>query len=113
MKKLILSIALAGASSAYAAEPPPCWPTQIGGAGLGFKTGATPDGKWAAWTCVVKGKREPFGVWAATDYQIVHPDTTGMTPAKTAAAYWKANVVDANTEALQRLRKTALDAVRP
>jgi hypothetical protein len=116
MKNVLLAAAiLLGTNLAHAADPamPPCLPSQVGGSGVGLKTGETPDGRWLAWNCIVNGQLQPFGVWGATDYQVVHPATTGLSFGQTAAAYWSANVRADGTDAMRRLRTTALAAVQP
>lgn len=111
---MLVAAAAFGVTVVHAAEKaPPCWPKQLGSTGSSFRTGSTPDGRWVAWTCVVSGKQQVYGVWAVSSYEIVHPDTTGMTPIKTAGAYWTANVGNTTLGsefALQRLRAEAMKA---
>ena len=74
------------------AAPPPCWPKQLGSTGSDFKSGSTPDGRWIGWTCTERGIKKVHGVVALHGYEIKHPDVRGMTPIKTAQAYYAANV---------------------
>ena len=114
MKRLLLALAISLSATAYAAETAPaCWPAQFGGNGLSFKTGQTADGRFAAWTCVVDGKTVPAGVWAVTDYKLIHPAGPGDTPDKIVSSYWAANSGPSDTAALQRLRAAAFAAVAP
>ncbi len=99
MKAIIALFLIVLGAFAHAA-PPPCWPRQLGSTGSDFKKGATPDGRWIGWTCVVKGVPKVFGAVALNSYEIKHPDVTGMTPIKTAQAYWAANVQTGNPKLL-------------
>lgn len=108
MKHLILGLALI-AGTAQAA-PPPCWPKQLGSTGSDYKRGTTPDGQWLAWTCTARGRTTVHGPLAVTGYEIKHPDVTGLTPMRTARAYWDANVADDNDPRIVRLRTAAREA---
>ncbi len=110
MKHLIAALAILATSLNAAAQTatPPCWPKQLGSTGSDFKQGTTPDGRWVAWTCTVSGAPRIYSAWAVTDYELVHPVTTGMTPIKTAQAYWRANTASSSTDPrLARLRAAA------
>ena len=114
MKFLVASVLLALASAAQAAQPaPPCWPAEFGGSGAGLKTGSTADGNWAGWICQVDGKPKAFWFGATNAYKIKHPNITGLSVDKAAAAYWAANVNAPDTAALQRLRIAAMAQVQP
>jgi hypothetical protein len=108
---LLVVFAFVAIETAHAAEKaPPCWPKQLAGSGSSYKTGATEDGRWLAWVCVVSGKKETYGVWAVKAYEVKHPDVTGLTPAAAANAYWALNVGATDTAPLQRLRAAAAKA---
>lgn len=99
---LLLGGALIGAVAK--AAPPPCWPKQLGSTGSDFKRGETTDAQWLGWTCIVKGSPQVFGIVALKSYTIVHPDISGMTPTKAAAAYYAANVTETNDPRLGEAR---------
>lgn len=108
---LSLLIACAPAHAA-----PPCWPKQIGSTGSDYKIGQTADGKWLAWTCVVKGKPEVFAVWAVSGWtsdNMTTPNTTGLTPVKAARAFWDANVRPSNDPRHARLFANARASFPP
>ena len=114
MKSIIVSALLFIAASAQAAQPtPPCWPAEFGGSGTGLKTGSTADGNWAGWICQVDGKPKPFWVGATKAYKIKHPNISGLSVDKAAAAYWSENVNAPDTAALKRLRLAAMAQVQP
>jgi hypothetical protein len=93
---------------------PPVFPAQIGSSGSVFKAGQVAEGKWLAWSHTIGGETRYYAVCARHDYVIVHPDTTGMTPIRTARAYWAANVVlDCKTDpALRPMWLAAMQALR-
>ncbi len=93
---------------------PPVMPAQLGSSGSAFKAGYTDAGRWLAWRHTVSGVTTVYVVCAAYDYEIQHPDTTGMTPIRAARAYWLANVDrDCRTDpALRSLWATGYQAMR-
>lgn len=103
MKAFALAVALiltASASIAQTAPPvPPVFPIQAGSVGTGFRVGAVPAGNWIGWKYQQRNMTHTYVACALTGYEIIHPDTSNLTPLESARAYWRANVqVDCSTE---------------
>lgn len=79
-------------SLTHAQSKPPCYPKQLGSTGSNFKQGATDTVRWVAWTCTSKTKVTLIVYSAPKAYELVHPNTDGLKPIKTAEAYLAANV---------------------
>tara|TARA_R110000868_G_scaffold2620_8_gene18738 strand:- start:2146 stop:2472 length:327 start_codon:yes stop_codon:yes gene_type:complete len=90
--KWLVGLVLACCSLAAQAGYPVCWPKQLGSTGSSYKTGAVNGFKWVAWTCQSKRVRTLCILSAPVDYELVHPDISGLTPGRAARAYWDANV---------------------
>lgn len=79
-------------SEAKAQTKPSCWPHQAGSTGSSYKRGETDTLRWIAWTCTTKTKTVLYVYSAPKAYEVIHPDTSGMTAIKTVEAYFVANV---------------------
>jgi len=90
---------------------PPVMPAQLGSTGSAFKAGSAHEGVWLAWRYTVNGVGHQYTLCATHDYQVIHPDTTGMTPIRTARAYWTANVTF-DCKSTFEMRNLLLDATR-
>lgn len=104
MKSLYVAALLSLSMPAQAVDLPPCYPHQLGSTGSDFKRGETAEAEWLGWTCTRAGKETVYGVVSLKTYTIVHPDVTGLSPTKAAAAYWAANVTDVSDPRLSEAR---------
>lgn len=102
MRTLIIAAILALlallAPLAHAADPPPCWASNLveGGTGTPYRTVATDEGQAWGWWCVVDGKPWPVVVaWMSWGDKIKFPAAPCSTStSKCLAALWAANMTD-------------------